>query len=202
MRGNIPATYPKRTWLVKFCRPTFRKAANTTPKETQHTVKLHGYWTKWFLKHYTMACHTIITSGNHFSAENKQEAAEYDSQHLPMHFRGIIWKIKSKSNFPVSFSCGLINADMNLVGNYRTLRGLRTVNPERLPSTSVNMVGLSFGRLTQLSSSLVNKAREAIRTSEHRWELSWSPGQVGQWSHDVSQTTRSPDHCAGVGGSC
>ena len=73
-------------------------------------------------------------SGQHFSAENKQEAAEFDSQHLPMHFRGVIWKIKSKSNFPVSFS--LINAEMNLVGNYRTLRGLRTVNPEGLPSTS------------------------------------------------------------------
>ena len=72
-------------------------------------------------------------SGQHFSAENKQEAAEFDSQHLPMHFRGVIWKIKSKSNFPVSFS--LINAEMNLVGNYRTLRGLRTVNPEGLPST-------------------------------------------------------------------
>ena len=73
-------------------------------------------------------------SGQHFSAENKQEAAEFDSQHLPMHFRGVIWKIKSKSNFPVSFS--LINAEMNLVGNYRTLRGLRTVNPEGLPSTT------------------------------------------------------------------
>ena len=72
-------------------------------------------------------------SGQHFSAENKKEAAEFDSQHLPMHFRGVIWKIKSKSNFPVSFS--LINAEMNLVGNYRTLRGLRTVNPEGLPST-------------------------------------------------------------------
>ena len=72
-------------------------------------------------------------SGQHFSAENKQAAAEFDSQHLPMHFRGVIWKIKSKSNFPVSFS--LINAEMNLVGNYRTLRGLRTVNPEGLPST-------------------------------------------------------------------
>ena len=72
-------------------------------------------------------------SGQHFSAENKQEATEFDSQHLPMHFRGVIWKIKSKSNFPVSFS--LINAEMNLVGNYRTLRGLRTVNPEGLPST-------------------------------------------------------------------
>ena len=73
-------------------------------------------------------------SGQHFSAENKQEAAEFDSQYLPMHFRGVIWKIKSKSNFPVSFS--LINAEMNLVGNYRTLRGLRTVNPEGLPSTT------------------------------------------------------------------
>ena len=73
-------------------------------------------------------------SGQHFSAENKQEAAEFDSQHLPMHFRGVIWKIKSKSNFPVSFS--LINAEMNLAGNYRTLIGLRTVNPEDLPSTT------------------------------------------------------------------
>ena len=75
-----------------------------------------------------------MVSGQHFSAENKQEAAEFDYQHLPMHFRGVIWKIKSKSNSPVSFS--LINAEMNLVGNYRTLRGLRTVNPEGLPSIS------------------------------------------------------------------
>ena len=50
-----------------------------------------------------------------------------------MHFRGVIWKIKPKSNFPVSFN--LISAEMNLVANYRTLRGLRTVNPEGLPST-------------------------------------------------------------------
>ena len=71
-------------------------------------------------------------SGQHFLAENKQEAAEFYSQHLPVHSRGVIWKIKSKSNFPVSFS--LIGAEMNLVGNYRTLRGLRTVNPEGLPS--------------------------------------------------------------------
>ena len=53
---------------------------------------------------------------------------------LPVHPRGVIWKIKSKSNFPVSFS--LISAEMNLVGNYQTLRGLRTVNPEGLQSTS------------------------------------------------------------------
>ena len=71
-------------------------------------------------------------SGQHFSAENKQEAAEFYSQHLPMHFRGVIWKIKSKTNFPVSLS--LISAEMNLVGNYRTLRGLQTINPEGLPS--------------------------------------------------------------------
>ena len=31
-----------------------------------------------------------------------------------MYFRGVIWKIKSKSNFPVSFN--LIIAEMNLVG--------------------------------------------------------------------------------------
>ena len=55
-----------------------------------------------------------------------------------MHFRGVIWKIKSKSNFPVSFN--LISTEMNLVGNYRTLRGLRTVNPEGLPSTNVSLV--------------------------------------------------------------
>ena len=53
---------------------------------------------------------------------------------LPVHSRGVIWKIKSKSNFPVSFS--LISAEMNLVGNYQMLRGLRTVNPEGLQSTS------------------------------------------------------------------
>ena len=73
-------------------------------------------------------------SGQHFSAENKQEAAECYSQHLlPVHSRDVIWKIKLKSNFPVSFN--LIIAKMNLVGNYWTLRGLRTVNPEGLPST-------------------------------------------------------------------
>ena len=80
------------------------------------------------------SCHFVNTvSGQHFSAENKQEAAEFHSQHLPMHFCGVIWKIKSKSNFLVSFS--MISAEMNVVGYYRTLRGLRTVNPEGLPST-------------------------------------------------------------------
>ena len=73
-------------------------------------------------------------SGQHFSAENKQEAAQFYHQHLPVHSRGVIWKTKSKPNFLVSFS--LISADMNLVGNYRTLRGLRTINPEGLPSTN------------------------------------------------------------------
>ena len=73
-------------------------------------------------------------SGQHFSAENKQETAEFHSQDLPMHFRGVIWKIQSKSNFPVSFS--LINAEMNLVSNYRTLRGLRSVNPEKIGGPS------------------------------------------------------------------
>ena len=85
-------------------------------------------------------------SGQHFSAENKQAAAEFYSQHLPMHFRGVIWKMKSKSNFPVSFN--LISAEMNLVANYRTLRGLRTVNPEGLPSTTrgsdLNRIGLAL----------------------------------------------------------
>ena len=67
-------------------------------------------------------------SGQHFSAENKQEAAEFDSQYFPMHFRGVIWKIKSKSNFPVSFS--LINAEMNLVGNYNWRQPLRVDGPK------------------------------------------------------------------------
>ena len=53
-----------------------------------------------------------------------------------MHSRDVIWKIKPKSTFPVSFS--LVSAEMNLLGNYRTLRGLRTVNPEGLPSTTPN----------------------------------------------------------------
>ena len=70
-----------------------------------------------------------------FSAENKQESAEFYSQHLPMHSRDVIWKIKPKSTFPVSFS--LVSAEMNLVGYYRTLRGLRTVNHEGLPSTNL-----------------------------------------------------------------
>ena len=99
-------------------------------------------------------------SGQHFSAENKQEAAEFDSQHLPMHFRGLIWKIKSKSNFPVSFS--LISAEMNLVGNYQTLRGLRTVNPEGLPSTNAKKCsrhGMVGGSRCWLASGLPLSAR-------------------------------------------
>ena len=82
-------------------------------------------------------------SGQHFSAENKQEAAEFDSQHLPMHFRGVIWKIKSKSNFLASFN--LISAEMNLVGNYRMLRGLRTINPEGLRSINVHCASVKCG---------------------------------------------------------
>ena len=73
-------------------------------------------------------------SGHHFSAENKQEAAECHSQHLLVNSRGVTWKITPKSNFPLSFR--LISTEMNLVGNYRTRRGLRTVNPEGLPSTN------------------------------------------------------------------
>ena len=73
-------------------------------------------------------------SGLHISAENKQEAAEFYSQDLSVHSRGVIWKIKSKSNFPVSLS--LISAEINLVGNYRTLIGLQTVNLEGLLSTT------------------------------------------------------------------
>ena len=58
------------------------------------------------------------------------------------------WKIKSKSTFPVSFS--LVSAEMNLVGNYRTLRGLRTVNPEGLPSTSNELrAAANFGKLVK-----------------------------------------------------
>ena len=55
-----------------------------------------------------------------FGAENKQEAAEFYSQHLPMHSCDVIWEIKSKSTFPMSFS--LTIAEMNLVGDYRMLR--------------------------------------------------------------------------------
>ena len=51
----------------------------------------------------------------------------------------VIWKINSKSNFSVSFS--LVNVEMNLLGNYRTLRGLRTVNPTGLPSSGSNGTG-------------------------------------------------------------
>ena len=97
---------------------------------------------------YVTICHTLggtcfeshhfvnKVSGQHFSAENKQEAAEFYTQHLPVHSCGVIWKIISKSNFPVSFN--LIIAEMNPIGNYRTLRGLRTVNPEGLPSTRIH----------------------------------------------------------------
>ena len=97
----------------------------------------------WYITSYshglTQTYHMSLNkvSGQHFSAENKQEAAEFYSQHLPMHSRGVIWRINSKSNFPVSFS--LISAEMNLVGNYRTLRGLRTINPEELPSTMISL---------------------------------------------------------------
>ena len=104
------------------------------------------------------SCHFVNTvSGQHFSPENKQEAAELYSPPLPMHFRGVIWKIESKSNFPVSFS--LISAEMNLVGNYRTLRGLRTVNPEGLPST----------RLRQESTHLA-----AVHCTISTWWLSYT----------------------------
>ena len=41
-----------------------------------------------------------------------------------------IWKIKSKSTFPGSFS--LANAEIITVGNYWTLRGLRTGQPCRI----------------------------------------------------------------------
>ena len=61
--------------------------------------------------------------GQRFSTENKQEAAELYSQHLPMHSPGIIWKIKSKSNFPVSFS--LISTEVNLVGTHEKINGHR-----------------------------------------------------------------------------
>ena len=63
-----------------------------------------------------------------------------------MHSRDVIWKFKPKSTFPVSFS--LVSAEMNLVGNYRTLRGLRTVNPEGLPSTMGDYKYILDSRLT------------------------------------------------------
>ena len=61
------AIYPKCTrkrQLVKLYRSTLKQAANTTPKQTQHTVKLHGCWTKLFMQYYTMGCHAIIMPGN------------------------------------------------------------------------------------------------------------------------------------------
>ena len=94
--------------------------------------------------HVFWSCHFVNkVSGQHFSAENKQEAAEFYFQHLQVHSRGVVWKIKSESNFPVSFS--LISAKINLVGNYWTLRVLRTVNPEGLPSTNI-LADPNFGR--------------------------------------------------------
>ena len=67
VQRNIPATYPKRshkTRLVKFRRPTLRKAAITTQKETQHTVKLHGYSKNYSLNiilwHATLSLHQLI----------------------------------------------------------------------------------------------------------------------------------------------
>ena len=42
---------------------------------------------------------------------------------------------RSNQNLTPRWVFNLISAEMNLVGNYRTLRGLRTVNPEGLRST-------------------------------------------------------------------
>ena len=60
-------------------------------------------------------------SGQHFSAENKQEAAECYSQYLPVHSHGVIWKIKSKSNFRVSFSL-MSSAPVNKQSRVSTCR--------------------------------------------------------------------------------
>ena len=49
-------------------------------------------------------------------------------------FCSVTWKTKWESTFLLSFI--LIDAKMNLVGNYWTLRGLQTVNPAGLLSTS------------------------------------------------------------------
>ena len=127
--------------------------------------------------------------GQHVLVENKQEIAEFYSQHLPMHFRGVIWKIKSKSNFPMSFN--LLSAEMNLVGNYRTLRGLRTVNPEGLPSTrfapsqwemSLQINAVSHWRGTNLESVLIGTKVVMILHCCHRQEgrfcYNWNAAHV------------------------
>ena len=82
-------------------------------------------------------------SAQHFSTENKEEAARI----LSSRFADELVTSYERSNqsltlgiylpkFRVNFS--LADAEMNLAGNYRTLRGLRTVNPVGLPSTTSN----------------------------------------------------------------
>ena len=62
-RQYTPNEQPKHD-LWSSAGPRLGMAANTTQKETQHTVKRHGYWTKLFLKHLTIECQTLITPSN------------------------------------------------------------------------------------------------------------------------------------------
>ena len=95
-----------------------------------HIVPTSQYAVRWVTRVFNQSTDFVSrVSGQSLSSESKQAAAEFYSHYLSRHSRGVIWMIKSKSTIPVSFS--LDNAEMNLVtlGNYRTLRGLRTVNP-------------------------------------------------------------------------
>ena len=66
----------------------------------------------------------------------------------------------------MSFS--LINAEMNLVGNYRMLRDLRTINPEGLPSTSLGTESCehSFGLLIHFT-----RTRTTVTFSRHGFHM-------------------------------
>ena len=119
--------YWRRQWIIIWGDVTSTRVAVLyahTMSTSRRSLGGTCFWPRYFVNK---------VSGQHFSVENEQEAEESYSQHLPVHSRGVIWKIKSKSTLPVSV--GLISAEINLVGNYRTMRGLRTVNPEGFPST-------------------------------------------------------------------
>ena len=95
-----------------------------------HHYTLYTRWQCFGFRHFVNK-----VSAQDVSADDKQEAAEFYFQHLPMHSHDVVWKIKSKSTFAVIF--GLANVEMNLVGNYWRMKGLRTINPVGLPSTNV-----------------------------------------------------------------
>ena len=58
-------------------------------------ARCHVFWVAPFCEHGLRA--TLL-------CRKQTRSSRISSQHLPIHFRGVIWKIKSKSNSPVSFS--------------------------------------------------------------------------------------------------